>query len=246
MNEQQPTGYQQPQDTAPSVSGLAIAGLVLGIIALVSSIIPIVNNVSFFMGIIGLVLSIVGLAGINKGKHSGKGIAIAGIVLGIVSVVAVLLMQAACASVLNKASNTSTSGTSAAAGSSAAASTASASSQASSSEYAVTIEDATVQEDYKGNPALVVTYSWQNNSNDTCSFASALMGTCFQNGVQLDTAIVTGDINSEGYLAQVKPGSGTTVQIAYSLKDNSPVEVEVKKLISFDDTALASKTFEIS
>lgn len=78
----------------PSTSGLAISGLVLGLASILTSFIPIVNNASFFLALIALVLSIVGLVGINKGKHSGRGIAIAGIVLGIVSIVMVLATQA--------------------------------------------------------------------------------------------------------------------------------------------------------
>ena len=40
-------------------SGLAIAGLVLGIIALVTSLMPIINNMSFFAALVGAVLAIV-------------------------------------------------------------------------------------------------------------------------------------------------------------------------------------------
>ena len=105
-NQESVTPPQQPQPARaakPSTSGLAISGLVVGIIALLTSFLPIVNNASFFLAIIGVVLSIVGLVGIGKGKHSGKGIAIAGIVLGVLSIVAVLATQALFSAALDTA-----------------------------------------------------------------------------------------------------------------------------------------------
>lgn len=88
-NPQPPFGQAAKQ----SASGAAIAGLILGIISLLTSFLPITNNVSFVFAIIGLILSLVGLVGIWKGKRSGKGIAVAGIVLAIVSVIIVLVTQ---------------------------------------------------------------------------------------------------------------------------------------------------------
>jgi hypothetical protein len=82
-------------------SGLAVASLVLGIVAAVSSFMPIVNNASFFIALVGLVLGIVGLVGVNKGTRAGKGLAIAGIVLGVVSIVVVLASQSFYASLLS-------------------------------------------------------------------------------------------------------------------------------------------------
>lgn len=76
------------------VSGLAVAGLVLGIVALATSFLPIINNISFFIALVGIVLSIIGIVGIRKGKNSGMGMGVAGLVLSIVACVAVLSSQA--------------------------------------------------------------------------------------------------------------------------------------------------------
>lgn len=78
----------------PPKSGLAIAGLVLGIVAAATSFLPIINNGSFILAIVGLILSIVGLMGIRKGTKSGKGMAIAGLVLCLVAGAVVLASQA--------------------------------------------------------------------------------------------------------------------------------------------------------
>ena len=96
--------------TKKPTSGLAIAGLVLGIIAILGSFIPIINNISFFIAIVGGVLATVALVGATKGKHGGKGMAIAGVVLAVVSIALVLITQSAFKSALDKTSENLKSG----------------------------------------------------------------------------------------------------------------------------------------
>lgn len=95
-------------DTNKSRSGFAIAALVLGIVAAATSFMPIINNASFFIALIGLILAIVAIAGIRKGKNSGKGLAVAGLVLSIVAGLLVLGTQAFYSAVLNEAVDQST------------------------------------------------------------------------------------------------------------------------------------------
>ena len=82
-------------------SGLATAGLVLGIIAIVLSFIPIINNFAFFLAAISIIFGIIALA--KKAKN--KGAAIASLVLGIIAIIITLSLQASWANALNKASN---------------------------------------------------------------------------------------------------------------------------------------------
>lgn len=91
-------------------SGLAIAGLVLGIVAAVTSFLPIINNVSFFIGIIGGVFALIALIGAVRGKHGSKGLSIAGLVLAIVSCAIVLVTQSAYKAAIDKAVDEATSG----------------------------------------------------------------------------------------------------------------------------------------
>jgi|GEM_PF-953689 hypothetical protein len=90
----------------PSVKGLAIAGMVLGIVSLVF----------FFAWFIGLVCCIVGvslsgvaLSRISKGSADpdGKGMAIAGLVTSIVSIVFYIFFIIFVVAVVNAANNTS-------------------------------------------------------------------------------------------------------------------------------------------
>ena len=71
-------------DAGVSKSGMAIAGLILGIIALITSWMPFLNNMSFFIALVGVVLAIVGVVSTVKGTHSGKALAIVAIVINIV------------------------------------------------------------------------------------------------------------------------------------------------------------------
>ena len=98
------------ETTKKPTSGLAIAGLVLGIIAILGSFIPIINNISFVIAIVGGILAIVALVGATKGKNGGKGMAIAGVVLAVVSIMLVLITQSAFKSALDKTSENLKSG----------------------------------------------------------------------------------------------------------------------------------------
>lgn len=69
-------------------SGLATAGLVLGIIGICTSFIPVINNVSFILGLIGTIFGIVALI-----KKASKGQAIAGIILCILTIVITINSQ---------------------------------------------------------------------------------------------------------------------------------------------------------
>ncbi len=104
--QSQPTnvGYPQVVMSQPLPhSAMAIAGLVLGIIGLLTSFLPIINNISFILGILGLVFAAIGMTGCLRGKRTGKGMAIAALVLNILTVVVVLASQAAMSAAIDGA-----------------------------------------------------------------------------------------------------------------------------------------------
>lgn len=118
------------------------------------------------------------------------------------------------------------------------------------SDFTVTVDDCTVTEDYEGNPAIVVTYTWTNNSDDTAAFYTTFTVDAYQNGVELDSAYFLAnddefDLNASSN--KIKSGATQTVQVAYKLSDETTdVEIEVTEWLSFDDTVLAEATFAIS
>lgn len=117
--------------------------------------------------------------------------------------------------------------------------------EAAQSEYAVSIDGTTLTTDYQGAPAVIVDYTFTNNSEKATSFAVACSPKVFQNGVQLETAITTDDLGN-GYMAEIKSGASTTARLAYSLSDESDITVEVEELFSLDDALLAEATFSVA
>ena len=275
---QQPTQYQQPQqpggyaangygqggynpqpaqfnmgefEQKPHSAGV-IVGLVLGILALLTSIVPIVNNFSFILALIGFVFALVGFIGCARGKKRGKGMGIASLIINILALVVVLALQSAWSAAIDEAFDTGTTAEQqdvsadegAADGDAAQAEDdASGSATQSASEYEVTIDSASMTTDYEDNPALVVNYTWTNNSDEATSFAVAFDETCFQNGVEREMAIVS-DVDTSNYMNEVQPGSSAEVTLCYELEDESEVTVEVKELFNLDDTVLAEKSFD--
>ena len=93
---QQPAHMPYPGPPSPppvkSSNGLAVAGFVLGLLGLLSSWIPVLSVVGILMGVIGAVLAGVGLSKASK-VNAGKGLAIAGIVLGALGVIIAILIN---------------------------------------------------------------------------------------------------------------------------------------------------------
>ena len=105
-------------------------------------------------------------------------------------------------------------------------------------DYHVEIKEAVLAKDYEGKPAIIITYSWTNNSDDTTSALTSVAGKAFQDGVQLETAmIMDSDIYDSGAsMKEVRPGTTLDVPCAYLLtSDASVVEFEVTEWIRFSD-----------
>ena len=98
LNEQDARGAGKP-----ATSAMAIVGLVLGIVALATSWMPIFNNGSFFLALLGAIFAIVGLTATLRRTRSGKGLAIAGLIICIIACAAVLAAQQATSKAFNDA-----------------------------------------------------------------------------------------------------------------------------------------------
>jgi hypothetical protein len=94
--------YEQPSYGPPGAppgpppaqgSGLAIASMVLGIIALLLSWVPIINNLAAVLGLVGLGLGIPALIRARRGTGAGTGLAITGLVTSVLAIVIVILTQ---------------------------------------------------------------------------------------------------------------------------------------------------------
>ncbi|MBP3223618.1 MAG: DUF5067 domain-containing protein [Actinomycetaceae bacterium] len=112
-------------------------------------------------------------------------------------------------------------------------------------DYPTTVGEGVKAKDYEGKDAFVVTYEWTNNSNEATNFEVALSAKAYQNGVELEKAILSSDDVNYYEFKDVKNGAKQTVKVAYKLTDDSDVEVEVKEFISLNNDVIASKKFSL-
>lgn len=102
----------------------------------------------------------------------------------------------------------------------------------------VEIKGAKLAKDYEENPAIVITYSWTNNSDETKSAMVSIGEKAFQDGVQLDTALIMDSdvFDSDSGMKEIRPGTTIDVQCAFLLtSETSTVEFELTEWISFSD-----------
>lgn len=230
-------------------SAMGITGFVLGVIALVSSWVPIVNNFSFLLAILGLIFAIIGVVQTVKGTRGGKGLAIAGLIICVLSFVIVLATQGLYSAAWDKAVQDNLgSGSSSSGSQSASTDTATSDGSSGQAKYAVSIDSCNLTTDYNGAQAVIVTYTWTNNSDSDTMFSVAIGAKAFQNGVQLDSAFIGSSENydSGAALNQIKPGATQTVQEAYKLNDQSDITVECSENFSLSDELLAQKTYQVA
>lgn len=166
-----------------SKSGLGIAGFVLGIIALATSFLPIINNFSALLAAIGFVLALVGTIACVKGRKSGKGLSIAGMVMNLIAFAVVLATQSMYSSAIDDA----LSGTSVApqpateqpATTAPASDEAADDAQAAAAGNSITLKNGLVLtvdgvvtglQNYDGSPITQVSVTYQNNGNSQASF----------------------------------------------------------------------------
>lgn len=99
-----PTGYSDQGGEQPKPrkgSGLAIAALVVGAIALLLCWVPIVNNFAAILAVVGLALGIPALISARRGKRTGSGLALASVIVSVLAIVGVLATQAFYSSVID-------------------------------------------------------------------------------------------------------------------------------------------------
>ena len=99
--QQQP--YQQPYAAAQSsgTNGAAVAALITGIIALLLSWIPAINILGFLLAIVAIVTGFIGMKKANAPGGSGKGLAIGGLVTGILAILVTVLVYAGLAAIFS-------------------------------------------------------------------------------------------------------------------------------------------------
>lgn len=115
--------------------------------------------------------------------------------------------------------------------------------------YYVEITGASLSTDYEGNPAIIVSYSWTNNSEETTMPMTTVTCSVFQDGVGADPAIIMDEsYDGDSTMTEVRPGTTINVQEAFVLSNTtSPVEVEISEWLTFEDNPpVAYHEFDLS
>ncbi len=110
-------------------------------------------------------------------------------------------------------------------------------------DYKCVVKKATLCKDYEGKDAVKIVYDFTNNSKEATSFDIALQDDVYQDGVGLETAILSDDDNVDyGFDVKIKPGVTKEVTKAYILSDTSTeLTIEIGEWISFDDSKITTK-----
>lgn len=108
-------------------------------------------------------------------------------------------------------------------------------------DFHVKYIESTVAKDYDGNDALIVHYQFTNNSEETTNAAASIYVEVFQDGVQLDTAIMSEDYGGDNEWKDIRPGTTIDVYCAYELTSTSAVEIEITEYMSLSDEMVTAE-----
>lgn len=179
------------QRATKGTSGMAITGLVLGIVAAVGSWIPIINNFSFVLAGIGVILSLVGLVTTMRGRHTGKGLAIAAVAANAVAIAVVLITQSAMSAAIDEATTPDASTENVQVQTDVAGQ---GSDDAAEQAYAISDESMT-GDDY----SVTITGTFANNSDEEISYVQVSYRLLDADGAQIGTALAnTNNLPADG------------------------------------------------
>ncbi|WP_294777537.1 DUF5067 domain-containing protein [uncultured Eubacterium sp.] len=104
-------------------------------------------------------------------------------------------------------------------------------------DFKCIVKGAKLTKDWEGKDAVLITYEFTNNSDSPISFDGALDDKLYQDGIELESAILSNDEEAKLIDAvDLKPGITKEVKKAYSLRNKkSEIEVEIQEVFSFSD-----------
>lgn len=111
-------------------------------------------------------------------------------------------------------------------------------------DYEVSIGDASmISDDYTGEEVFLVNLTFTNNGEETTSPMLALMVEAYQDGVQLERAVIgSKDFDAGSESLNVQPGGSNEFQLVFTLTSESPVQVIAQEFLG--DGTQATKTFD--
>lgn len=95
-------------------------------------------------------------------------------------------------------------------------------------DFHVVINGAKKDVDYEGNPVIIVTYTWTNNSEETTSPMASMITQAFQDGVEMEYGILDHEYNDG--MTNVRPGTSIETDAVFSMTSESVVEFEISAM----------------
>ena len=102
-------------------------------------------------------------------------------------------------------------------------------------------------ENYEGEPAIVVGYTWINNSNETKAFEKAIESSVYQGGNKLSRTVLLNkyeQFDMDASYAEIATGETATVYQAFLLKNESDIIVRVENWYDFGSTDVIERMFK--
>lgn len=110
-------------------------------------------------------------------------------------------------------------------------------------DYEVTVQKVVISKDYDGKDAITIVYDWTNNSEKTVSPMFAVSFSVFQDGKELESAIILDDESADS-LAEVRPAiSVEGLSRSFITTSKNELEIEVGELISLGEPVLLKVPF---
>lgn len=110
-------------------------------------------------------------------------------------------------------------------------------------DYEVTVQKVVISKDYDGKDAITIVYDWTNNSEETVAPLWAVSFKVFQDGKELETAIILDDKSADS-LAEVRPAiSVEGLSSSFITTSKNELEIEVSELVSFGEPVLLKVPF---
>ena len=110
-------------------------------------------------------------------------------------------------------------------------------------DYEVTVQKVVISKDYDGKDAITIVYDWTNNSKETVAPMWAVSFKVFQDGKELESAIIMDDESADS-LAEVRPAiSVEGLSRSFITTSKTDLEIEVGELISLGEPVLLKVPF---
>lgn len=102
-----------------------------------------------------------------------------------------------------------------------------------------------VDYDRSDKKCVFVYYTFTNNNKESKEFGYMVDDKAFQNGIELESSYWEVEGYENNSYAEIKPGAEITVVCVYQLRDESTVELEIRKMFDYNNKAVDSMTIEL-